>query len=226
VTTVAQSLFSAYARTRDRIIDLLETTSEDERTRVVPACPDWTVHDLLAHVVSIPAALSSGRRPTGPIGDWLNELVAERSEQPDRALQDEWRALDRELEALLSGPSGLLFGDLAIHEHDFRGALDRPDHGALEIEDLLPRTIGAFKGPLKEAGLAPIEVRAGDRVWRSHEGEAGWTLVVDPWTAVRALNSRRTADELCALPSRGDASGYLPILDAHLPLPARSLGEA
>jgi len=222
---VADSLFPAYARTRERIIAVLETTSEDDRARIVPACPDWTVHQLLAHVVSIPAALSAGRQPTGAISEWLDELVAERSEQPASSLQDEWRALDPALDALLAGGAALLFGDLAIHEHDFRGALGRPDHAALEVEAMLPRTIAAFKGPLQEAGLAPIEVRAGDRSWRSHDGEAGWTLVVDPWTAVRALNSRRTAEELHALPSRGDASDYLPILDAHLPLPAASLGE-
>ncbi len=219
------SLFPAYARTRDRVIDLLGAASDEELARVVPACPDWTVHALLAHVVSIPAALSSGRFPTGEIGDWLSELVAERAEQPAGSLQDEWRALDGALDALLSGPSGLLFADLAVHEHDFRGALGRPDRAALEVEEMLPRTIGAFKGPLQEAGLAPIEVRAGERVWRSHDGDAGWTLVVDPWTAVRALNSRRTADELRALPSQGDASEYLAILDAHLPLPAQSLRE-
>jgi uncharacterized protein (TIGR03083 family) len=223
---MTESLFPAYARTRGRIVDLLAAAPDDELARVVPACPGWTVHDLLAHVVSIPAALSDGRRPTGQIGDWLTELVAERAEQPAGELAKEWQSLDGELEALLSGPSGLLFADLAIHEHDFRGALGRPDHAALEVDAMLPRTIVAFKGPLVEAGLAPIEVRAGSRVWRSHDGEAGWTLVVDPWTAVRALNSRRTAEELLALPSHGDASRYLPILDAHLPLPAASLGEA
>ncbi len=223
---MTESLFPAYARTRDRIVELLAAVPDEELGRVVPACPDWTVHDLLAHVVSIPSALSSGRRPTGQIGDWLTELVAERAEQPAGELATEWQSLDGELDALLSGSSGLLFADLAIHEHDFRGALGRPDHAALEVEAMLPRTIAAFKGPLLDAGLAPVEVHAGDRVWRSHDGVAGWTLVVDPWTAVRALNSRRTAEELLALPSHGDARDYLPILDAHLPLPTASLGEA
>jgi uncharacterized protein (TIGR03083 family) len=177
---MTESLFAAYARTRDRIVELLAVTPEDELFRVVPACPDWTVHDLLAHVVSLPAALSMGRRPTGPIGDWLSELVAERNEQPVKELAQEWRALDTELDGLLSGPSALLFADLAVHEHDFRGALGRPDHAALEVEAMLPRTIAAFKRPLQDAGLAPIEVRAGARAWRSHAGDAGWTLLVDP----------------------------------------------
>jgi uncharacterized protein (TIGR03083 family) len=222
---VAEGLFPAYARTRDRMIEVIDTADDDELARVVPACPDWTVHDLLAHVVSIPAALSAGRYPTGDVGEWLSELVAERSDLSASSLRDEWRSLDRELDALLSGSAALLFGDLAVHEHDLRGALGRPDHAALEVETMLPRTIAAFSGPLKAAGLAPIEVRAGDRVWRSHVGDPGWTLVIDPWTAVRALNSRRTEDELRALPSHGDATSYLPILDAHLPLPGASLDE-
>lgn len=223
--SVAQDLFPAYARTRQRVGELLAGAGEDELARVVPACPLWTVHDLLAHVVSIPAALSSGRYPTGDVGAWLAELVAERTDQSAAALQEEWCALDRELDALLNGSAALLFGDLAVHEHDFRGALGRPDHGALEVEVMLPRTIAAFSTPLRKAGLAPIEVQSGERVWRSHDGDAGWTLVVDPWTAVRALNSRRTARELQDLPSRGDVHDYLAILDAHLPLPLESLGE-
>jgi hypothetical protein len=43
--------------------------------------------------------------------------------------------------------------------------------------------------------------------------------------AASAGNSRRTADELRALPSDGDAEPYLALLDAHLPLPGHSLGE-
>jgi uncharacterized protein (TIGR03083 family) len=207
------------------MIAVLDTTPEAELARVVPSCPDWTVHQLLAHVVSIPAALASGRQPNGPINDWLSELVAERSDQPASSLHDEWRALDSALDALLSGGAALLFGDLAIHEHDLRGALGRPDHEALEVDAMLPRTVTAFRKPLQEAGLAPLAVRCGDQVWRSHDGEPGWTLIVDPWTAVRAVNSRRTADELRALPSQGDADPYLPILDAHLPLPVQSLDE-
>jgi hypothetical protein len=226
VTPVAEPLVTAYARTRDRIIAVLETSSGDDLARVVPACPDWTVHQLLAHCVSLPAELSAGHRPTGDVGAWISELVAEREKLPVSSLVEEWQKLDAALDALLSGGAGLLFGDLAIHEHDFRGALRRPDHGALEVPEMLPRTVAAFSRPLREAGLAPLEVRCGEQVWRSHEGEPGWTLLVDPWTAVRAVNSRRTAQELRSLPSHGNPDPYIPILDAHLPLPVQSLGES
>ena len=102
--------------------------------------------------------------------------------------------MDSAISAILNGPGGVLFGDLAVHEHDLRGAVDAPDHGALEVEVMLPRTLAAFAKPLRHAGLGAIEVRHDDRIWRSHDGAPGWTLDVTPWEAVRAVNSRRTAD--------------------------------
>jgi hypothetical protein len=133
--------------------------------------------------------------------------------------------LDGAIRAILPGPGGVLFGDLAVHEHDLRGAVRAPDHSALEVEVMLPRTLAAFAKPLRQAGLGAIEVRHDDRTWRSHDSEPGWTLEVSPWQAVRVFNSRRTADELRELPHRGDVEPYLAILDAHLPLPNASLEE-
>jgi hypothetical protein len=106
-----------------------------------------------------------------------------------------------------------------------RGAVDVPDHGALEVDVMLPRTLAGFAKPLRRAGLGSIAVRHDDRIWRSHDSEPDWTLEVTPWEATRAVNSRRTADELRELPHRGDVEPYLAILDAHLPLPAATLKE-
>jgi hypothetical protein len=219
------SIVEAYLRTRERVADLVAAAGAAKLQRQVPACPAWCVHDLLAHVVSMPAALSTGRLPTGPIDEWLDELVIERKGQAAGELIAEWKGLDGALPGLLDGPSALLFDDLAVHEHDLRGALNAPDHDALEVAQVLPRALAAFSEPLQAAGLGAIEVRSGDEVWRSHEDVAGWTLLVDPWTASRAVSSRRTAEELRALPSAGVADAYIGVLDAHLPLASAPLLE-
>ena len=218
--------FEAYARTRARFGALVGAAGPEELARPVPACPDWRVHDLLAHVVSMPAAISAGRAPDGDVGAWLEELIAERAGQPVPELLAEWEALDGPLAALLDGPAALLFPDLAVHEHDLRGALGRPDHAALETEEFMARTLAGFRRPLQEAGLGAIEVRSEAGSWRSHDAPVGWTLLVDPWEASRALSSRRTAREVRDLPAEGDPEPYLQLLDDHLPLPAGSLGEA
>jgi hypothetical protein len=180
----------------------------------------------MAHVVSMPAAIAIGALPSGSIAEWLQNLVEDRRGQSVDALMEEWLSLDTALPALLHGPSGLLFDDLAVHEHDLRGAVGAPDHRALEVEILLPRTLSGFAELLRQAGLGAIAVRHEDRMWHSHHSDKpGWTLEATPWEAVRALYSRRTADELRELPHDGDVEPYLTILDAHLPLPTTSLNE-
>jgi len=221
----SNELFDAYSTTRGRITVLAESLKSSDLLRKVPACPSWTVFDLIAHVVSMPAAIGKGESPSGPVTEWLQGLVEARRNQSVGVLTDEWLSLDGANTASMRGPRGVLFGDLAVHEHDLRGAVDAPDHRALEVEIMLPRTLAAFAKPLRHAGLGAIEVRHEDRVWCSHDGEAGWTLEVTPWEATRAVNSRRTAEELRALPHQGDVEPYLAVLDAHLPLPAASLNE-
>ncbi len=90
---------------------------------------------------------------------------------------------------------------------------------------MMPRTLAGFATPLQTVGLGAIEVAHAGRSWKSHDAEPGWTLLVDPWEAVRAVNSRRTAAEVLALPCTGDPRPYVEVLDAHLPLPVESLGE-
>ena len=86
-------------------------------------------------------------------------------------------------------------------------------------------TMSAASYWLRDTGLGAIEVRDADRVWISNDGPIGWTIEVSAWEAVRALNSRRTVDELRSLPGTGAAEPFIAVLDAHLPLPGTSLGE-
>jgi hypothetical protein len=216
----------AYLRIRDRMAALTRAAPPAQLEARVPACPGWTAADLVAHCVGIPAALAAGDLPDGDLQGWLDGLVTRRRGRPVDELLEEWTTADAALPGLLGGPGGQLFVDLGVHEHDLRGALGAPDHTALEPDLLLPRSLGLLAGLLEDAGLGSIAVEHGPDRWRSHDAEPGWVLVVEPWEAARAVNSRRTADEVRALPHRGDVEPYLAVLDAHLPLPARSLGEA
>jgi len=90
---------------------LLDATP-DALARSVPACPAWSVHDLAAHLVGIPAALSAGRLPNGDVNAWLQEIVDERQDDEIGALVDEWRTLDAVIPSMLQGPGGLMFADL------------------------------------------------------------------------------------------------------------------
>jgi hypothetical protein len=119
----------------------------------------------------------------------------------------------------------LMFNDVAVHEHDLRAALGAPNHDALEVDAAMTCTLSLFEARLQDAGLGAIVVEHDGRSWRSHEVDPGWTLRIDPWEAVRAINSRRTADELRALQGDGGGDAYVAVVEGHLPLPERSLAE-
>ncbi len=218
-------LAAIYLAVRDRMCVAIEAMSAVDAEKAVPACPDWTVHDLLAHQTSMPVALIAGDLPTGDVNEWIQGLVDVRRDTSIDDLLAEWRNDDDALAGLVANV-GILVGDLVAHEGDLAGALGiAPDRTAPESAALLPGALAGLKGPIDEAGLGAIEVRHGDRSWRTHDAEPGWSFEADPWEALRALTSRRTADELRAIPHTGDPDPYLPILDAHLPLPGSSLAE-
>lgn len=218
-------LMEPYRRTRARVATLFLDATPAALARRVPACPAWSVHDLAAHLVGIPAALGAGRLPSGDVDGWLQEIVDERRDVAVDELVEEWGTLDGAIEPILQGGGARLFLDLAVHEHDLRGALGAPDHRALEVDAVMASSLPSFAEPLQDAGLGAIVVEHDGRTWRTHDAGAGWTLHVEPWEAVRAVNSRRTAAELAALPADGGGARYVEVIAGHLPLPEASLGE-
>jgi hypothetical protein len=218
-------LMEPYRRTRARVTTLFLDATPDALARTVPACPAWTVHDLAAHLAGVPATLAAGNFPSGDVDEWLQGIVDERRDAEVGDLVQEWNGLDAAIEPMLQGMGSLMFTDVSIHEHDLRGALDEPDHAALEVDAVMACGMPAFAQPLQDAGLGAIVVEHDGRTWRTHDADAGWTLLVEPWEAMRALGSRRTADELRALPSDGGGDAYFGVIAGHLPLPEQSLGE-
>ena len=216
---------TAYRNVRLRMTDLVRAAGPDDLARVVPACPDWTVHDLLAHAVGIPEAIVGGNFPTGDLQEWLDGLVAARSAVPVAELCDRWNGLDDALAPILAG-GGLLLADLHAHEHDLRGALDRPGaRDAAETPTVVGLALANLVNDLAAADLAPLAVDDGTQRWVGGDADPGATLRVDAWEATRILMSRRTADEIRAVPADGDVEAYVAVIAAHSPLPVTALGE-
>ena len=221
---------SRYLDGRERVVGAVALLTDEQRAVTVPACPEWTVHDLLAHMVSMPMAILAGDVPESVVagGDpnpWLADLVAEHSARSFADLARWWASEDDALVALLPD-ADLLLTDLVTHEGDLHGALgSRAHRGAPELADHVDAALAGLRPGLDAAGLAPIAVDTGAVRRVSGEGEPGWTLRTGLWEAHRALSSRRTRAEVLALPHEGDPTAYVEVLDRHLPLPARSLGE-
>lgn len=221
------ALSEGYHAVRRRIAELAGPLDGAALTTAVPACPAWSVHDLLAHVSGMPDALASGDYPGADVQAWLDGIVAARRDATVADLFERWEAAAPSTSSLVDGGGGRMLVDVVVHEHDLRGALDRPGaRGAPEVRAALQVLLDELAAPIGAAGLGALVVDSGDVRWASQFTRPGCTLRVDPWEALRALQSRRTADELRALPVSGDIGPYIAVLDAHSPLPETSLGEA
>lgn len=221
---------SAYFDIRDRVVGAVAMMTDDQLASTVPACPEWTVHQLFAHLTSMPMTILAGDIPESVMsgGDphpWLGRLVEEHGQRPVIDLARWWASDDEALADLLPA-AGLLLADLMTHEGDLHGAIGSRAHRHVpELDSQIDAALAGVAKEIEAAGLPPIGVDTGSDRRISGDGDAGWTLHTDLWEAHRVLNSRRTRDELLAIPHSGDPAPYLDILDAHLPLPSQSLGE-
>lgn len=215
-----------YRTTRERLSDFVRLLGDEELYRTVPACPAWDVHDVIAHMSGVQELLTAGEHPTGETQDWIDAIVAARRDVPVGELLDRWADCERGTSALIDGGVQVLIVDVVSHEHDIRNAVGLP--GARQVPEVpaaVEVMLSNLSGLIDGAGLGALAVDTGTARWTSHDAPIGCTLNVDPWEALRIIVSRRTDEEMRALPVTGDIEPYIGLLDARSPLPRQSLNE-
>jgi hypothetical protein len=111
----------SYRNARHRVTALACALSDHQLHTPVPATPDWTVHDLLAHLVGGAADAAVGRIGNAGSPLWTARHVAERQQDSIAALLTEWRQVGPVVESHLIGEQfnrPNLAADLICHEAD------------------------------------------------------------------------------------------------------------
>ena len=209
---------------RQRVTALIEAASPDQRRSAVPATPDWTVHELLSHMVGLGADVLADREDAGHSPAWTQAQVEARREHSTEDVLAEWAAFAPDLTTRVAEVDTRPLGDLIIHEQDLRGALGQP--GARDTAGLTAirdRMAARFADTLGDR--APLRFDSPDWSWASADGEPGVVLGADGFEAFRAFTSRRSADQLRSWVVSGDVEPYLEVFAGVGQLPERSLSE-
>ncbi len=166
-----------------------ERLTSAQLATAVPATPEWTVHDLLAHSAGAPVDALSGRMDGAPTPAWTGRHVAERADSSVAELVAEMRGtVDDIADSVRDNPRPALVWDKAVHLADL--------HEALGLGAPAEQTWVGVLDSVADWRLAelPLTVRSGDRTW----GAGGDEAVVTPYELFRALFSRRSRAQIRA----------------------------
>lgn len=222
-----------YDSTRKEITAFISGLSDADLQSRVPATPDWTIKDIVAHLSGDVAYVNEGDfpreffaafgEPAGVIklNEWTSKMVAERSSMTLDEIIEEWETgTSKLLEGWRSGimphdlpifAANVLVTDIAVHQQDIYGALglvrDR-DSAALRIGTT--GYIVSMSWRLQPAGIAPLLFDLGDKTRATSEGEPGATVRTTRFEFFRALSGRRTPDQIKNFEWQGDPEPYIP----------------
>jgi uncharacterized protein (TIGR03083 family) len=131
-----------YRGVRERITAFVRGLPDGADQTVVPACPAWTVHDVIAHLVGITDDAIAGRMQGVTTDPWTAAQVERGRGVPTAELLERWDRQGPMIEpGLVASPLAVV--DAVTHEHDLYGALGRAVERDSAAVAFACRTIGA-----------------------------------------------------------------------------------
>ena len=120
----------SYQQLRERVIELLADTRDEDANKTVPACPKWTVQNLVCHIIGVPEDILEGRMKGVTTDPWTQAQVDRH--KPDSIAQlreiliNQKSKFDFVLPNIPSPVNSQFVMDAVTHEHDLREALGKP----------------------------------------------------------------------------------------------------
>ncbi|WP_436498626.1 FAD-dependent monooxygenase [Actinokineospora sp. HUAS TT18] len=227
----------AYEDGQRRVRALVEDLDPAALATLVPACPEWTVRDLVAHLTGVAqdsvrgtyfaGALDAWRDPgvAAARDRWTADQVAARAGLDFSAVLNEFDKHSRELVAMLrrgTGPDGPAWlvsspaSDLAVHLDDLREALGLPpdpESAAARFGFAMYRKW--LHARIAERGLPALRLSGDRREWVLGRGEPAATVAAEDYELFRAITGRRAAEQVRGYEWSGSSDPYLAVISPY-----------
>lgn len=226
-------MVSTWQETQARVADIARGLSEEESARTVPACPDWTVKDLVAHMTGVDADALADDVDESLGEKWTQQHVQDRADADLAAVVQEWSGLAPRVSELIGSAdeetAASLVVDVSTHEQDLRGAVDQPGARGTEAMALGATAFASMFGDkVRDEGLAPVRMESdGPDGWSylaggPQDGPEGWEGGTNAAVGVRAslfelhrgLSGRRSQEQVRGWEWTDDPGPYLPLFSA------------
>ena len=213
----ALDLARFYRETRQRLTALVSELDAAALATPVPACPGWSVADVIGHLAAIPEDALAGRLTGPPSEEETAAQVARYRGRPMARTLAGWTDLGQQFEELVSAfkvwPAVI---DVASHEQDIRGAVGQPGARDTEVIRVLADwLIARLPSPVPMCvTVEDAEIRVGPA------GDPVLGLRTTRYQAFRWRMGRRSRGQLAALDWSGDPAPVLDHLVIFGPAPA------
>jgi uncharacterized protein (TIGR03083 family) len=212
-----------YGALRGRVTQLVRESDDEQLERLAPAAPDWRARDLVAHLSGITADINAGNLDGVGTDAWTARQVDTRRDWTIEELLDEWDTEAPKVEAIMSTLPEVAVGQMTMdantHEHDIRGALERPggrDSDAMAVG--FEWGAQMLAGPVEDAGATlRLVTEAGTQTVGS--GERTIDVRAPRFDLARSMTGRRSVDQMLAFEWEGDAAPELLVLGIFTPRP-------
>ena len=193
-----------YRDGRGRVTALVRDLDADALSARVPACPSWTVRDLLCHLVGLPTDVLAGRVDGAGTDPWTAAQLASRTGCDRDTLLAEWEREAPAFEALIPMiDPPLPVYDIIVHEQDLRGALGTPGaRDSAGVRMLVDVALGRLASEIDAAELPALEIAMEDEGFVAGSGDVRRPVGCRALRAVPFLrrSSERRAGEGLGLP--------------------------
>jgi uncharacterized protein (TIGR03083 family) len=157
----------AYRSSTAEFVEIVLGLTAGQVGAKVPACPAWTVHDLLAHQAGSSTDHADGNLEGVTSEPWSARQVEDRRRRTTDELVAEWEANTDTVATLCDAATGPNPAwDVAVHLADLREAVGlppgSPDSGWGEV---LVAALGLLAGRGSTVSIAEREADPGDSTW-------------------------------------------------------------
>lgn len=214
----APDLAELYRDGHDRFAGLVRELSAQELAAPVPACPQWLVRDVVAHLAGVAQDVATGNLDGAPGPAWTAEHLRRAGDTPVPVLLERWEQHAPAVRAMLAeNPRRWATPlDVASHEQDIRGAVGRP--GARDNSTIRVLTDGLV-GWLDVPAPLLVRIEDGDEVQVGPDDGEPVVLTTTRFEAFRWRLGRRSRGQLAAMDWSGDPEPFLDHLYVFGPSP-------
>lgn len=189
----AKTSAELYRESRERVTAAVRGLGSDDLDRQVPACPQWSVQDLVAHLTGVAADFVNGNLARAPMPPWTAVQVQTRRNRSVGEVLDEWATAGPALEQVIVGGTTshpLIcnpYVDASVHQADLHGALrsGRPTQEAW---------LATLEWFLDEPG--PLTIVTPDGTYQAGSDGPEAVVHTSSYELFRALFGRRSAAQV------------------------------